>query len=403
MGSISLNHKSLHIAMSVGDMDPRSGGPPQVVAGLAAALARAGHRVSVYTGITDGDLGAFDEQFAGLAVTLRRFARDWPYRLGRSKAMVSAFTAEIADIDVLHLHGVWEGHLAQLGAIMRQAGKPVLVSSHGMLDRWSLSQSRMRKRLARIMLGTGAMLDRADAVVFGTNEERDEGRAAINHDRLAVVANGVDCANLGTVFAAMSAVNIHARAPALKGWSRTILYFSRIHPKKGLDQLTEAFIKISSEFPGVGLLVVGIPQDRGLLKRLHQMVTDARLSDRVIIITDMAGPAAKCAFAVADIFALPSHQEGFSMAILEAMAAGKALLITDKCHLNMIESDGAGVVVPDTVAGLEYGLRKLLAVDDSALALMGAKARDIALANYDWAVVAAQMEVLYRQSSGPYS
>lgn len=402
MGDSKLNPAALHIAMSVGDMDPRSGGPPQVVAGLAAALARAGHRVSVFTGVTDGDTSAFDAQFAGLAVTVRRFTYDWPQRLGRSKAMAAAFAAEVADIDVLHLHGVWEGHLAQLAAIMRRVGKPVMLSSHGMLDRWSLGQSAMKKRLARLALGTGTMLDRADAIIFGTDDERDEGRAAVGHDRLEVVANGVDCAGLGAAFAAMSAAEIHARAPAAQHWSRTILYFSRIHPKKGLDQLIEAFAGTARDFPGAGLLVVGIPQDGAYLERLHQMVVDAGLGDRVVIVTDLTGPAAKCAFAAADIFALPSHQEGFSMAILEAMAAGKALLITDKCHLDIIEPGGAGVVVPDTVAGLDRGLRTLLALDDKALADMGAKARAMAVDRYDWDAIAARMEALYRRRAGLY-
>ena len=387
----------MHIAMTVGDMDPRTGGPPQVVAGSAVALARRGHQVTIFTREAHARTGAFASQFAGLPIQVREFPIDAPAVLGNSWAMKQAFMAECGTIDVLHVHGIWEGHLAQLASAMRAARKPVIVSSHGMLDGWSMRQSAWKKQLALKLGGTGAMLHKADAVVFGTQEESAEGRAVVPHAPHAIIANGIDTQAIATSTDSLDPAALLARLPVLRNWRRTVLYFSRIHPKKGLDLLVSAFARHKDRFPNAGLLVVGIPQDAEYLAHIRQIVVDGGIADQVAITTELTGPDAKIAFAVADVFALPSHQEGFSMAIVEAMAAGKPLLITDKCHMAEVSGWQAGVVVPDTGDGIAEGLERILALDDAALAQMGSNGRNIASDRYDWAQIAAQLEAIYRE------
>lgn len=389
----------MHIAMTIGDMDPHTGGPPQVVAGSAAALARRGHRVSVFTRQTQNVSRAFDEQFAGLPIGLLRFPVDAPAALARSTAMKQAFAAQCGSIDVLHAHGIWEGHMAQLADVMRAAGKPVIVSSHGMLDSWSMRQSAWKKQLVLALGGTGRMLARADAVVFGTEEESREGRKVVPKAPHVVVPNGIDSAAIARINDSLDPAALLARLPVLRTWRRTILYFSRIHPKKGLDLLVDAFARHKKRLDGVGLLVVGIPQDADYLAAIERTIAEHDLSAHVAITTDLTGPDAKIAFAVADVFALPSHQEGFSMAIVEAMAAGKPLLITDKCHMAEVVEWQAGVVVPDTAQGIAEGLAQILNLDDAALAQMGRNGRKVAAEQFDWAQIAARLEAVYSEAA----
>lgn len=389
----------MHIAMTVGDMDPRTGGPPQVVAGSAAALARRGHRVSVFTRAKREVNGAFVSQFAGLPVEICGFPIDAPAVLGNSKAMKAAFLAQLDTIDVLHVHGIWEGHLAQLAAIMRAARKPVIVSSHGMLDDWSMRQSRWKKRLALTLGGTGAMLAKADAVVFGTQEESAEGHNMVPHAPHAIIANGIDAQAIAASTDRLDPSALLAQLPVIRNWRRTVLYFSRLHPKKGLDLLVSAFAQHRDRFADTGLLVVGIPQDAEYLAHIRRIIIENDMANQVAITTDLTGPDAKIAFAVADIFALPSHQEGFSMAIVEAMAAGKPLLITDKCHMAEVTDWQAGLVVSDTAEGVAEGLAKILGLDDAALTQMGRNGRAVASRHFDWAQIAEQLETLYRQAA----
>jgi len=182
--------------------------------------------------------------------------------------------------------------------------------------------------------------------------------------------------------------------PAMRDWNRTILYFSRLHHKKGLDLLVEAFGRVYRDFPGVGLFAAAIEQELEYETRVRARI--AAISDAPIILTTaMSGPSARIVFTVADIFSLPSHQEGFSIALLEAASAGLPLLITDTCHLPEVADEGAGVVVPVTVDGLEGGLRQLLSLDDAALAETGRRAAEVIAARHTWESVAARLIAVY--------
>lgn len=75
-------------------------------------------------------------------------------------------------VDVLLVHCVRETGLACAATIFRKVGKPVLVSAHGMLVRWELRGSRVAERIARMCVGTGALLNRPYAVLYGAPRKR---------------------------------------------------------------------------------------------------------------------------------------------------------------------------------------------------------------------------------------
>jgi len=377
------------------------GGPPRVVSGSAVALAHAGCEVEVATMeelATNGDVREIDvirgawPEMAEQQIPLHIFPRGFPRQIGRSRELSEFVESNLDRFDLLHVHGVWETGLADAATIFRKAGKPVLVSPHGMLVRWELRQSRVKKRIARMFFGTGAMLKHADTLLYGTQEEADEAATLRLVGRVALVPNGATPLHIDNPSAARQA--LLEKFPALRDWKRTILYFSRLHHKKGLDLLVEAFGRVHREFPGVGLFAAAIEQDLEFEARVRAQI--AALGDAPIFLTtEMAGPSARIVFTVADIFSLPSHQEGFSIALLEAASAGIALLITDTCHMQEVADEGAGVVVPVTVDGLEEGLRRLLSLDDAALAEMGRRAADVIAARYTWESVAVCLIAVY--------
>jgi len=376
-------------------MDFRFGGPPRVVNGSAVALARAGCEVEV---ATMGDVGEADvirgawPEMAEQQIPLHVFPRGFPRLIGRSRELSEFVKANLDRFDVLHVHCVWETGLADAAAIFRKAGKPVLVSAHGMLVRWELRRSRLKKRIARMFFGTGALLNRSYAVLYGTQEEADEASPLRLASRVVLMPNGATPLHISDALVAREAVL--EKFPVMRDWNRTILYFSRLHHKKGLDLLVEAFGRIYREFPGAGLFAAAIEQELEFETQVRDQI--AAMGDAPIILTTaMSGPSARIAFTVADIFSLPSHQEGFSIALLEAASAGLPLLITDTCHMSEVADEGAGVVVPVTVDGLEGGLRRLLSIDDAALAEMGRRAAEVIATRYTWESVAARLIAVY--------
>lgn len=240
------------------------------------------------------------------------------------------------------------------------------------------------------------MLRGAQAIVYGTEDEMVESALAVPDARGAVLPNGVDLDALKPEALPPSDAFLAAH-PDLYKRTRNVLFFSRVHPKKGLDLLVEAFISLADEYPQAGLIVVGIPQDEDYEARLRHRIAGSGVADRIVFVTDLSGPDAHMVFRHADIFALTSHQEGFSMAIVEAMALEKPLLITDRCHLPQVAGSWrCGTVVADDLLGVIGGLRALLGMSSEALREMGQRGRAVVEAEYGWSAVAAQLEALYR-------
>jgi glycosyltransferase involved in cell wall biosynthesis len=376
-------------------MDFRWGGPPRVVAGSSVALAQAGCQVEVATTGDAGDIDVLREawpEMAELQIPVHVFPRGFPRMIGRSRELREFVKSNLDRFDLLHVHCVWETGLADAATIFRKAGKPVLVSAHGMLVPGWLRRSRVKKWIARTFFGTGAMLNRADVMLYGTQEELDLSSALRLAGRAELMPNGVTPFHIADASAAREAVL--ERFPAMRDWKRTILYFSRVHHKKGLDLLVEAFARVYRDFPGSGLFAAALEQELDYEKRVRAQI--AAVGDAPILLTtEMFGPSARIVFTVADIYSLPSYDEGFSMSLVEAASAGLPLLITTGCHMPEVADDGAGVVVPVTVDGLEEGLRRLLSLDDVALAEMGRRAAEVTAARYTWESVAARLIAVY--------
>ena len=103
----------------------------------------------------------------------------------------------------------------------------------------------------------------------------------------------------------------------------------------------------------------------------------------------------------AAIFCLPSHAEGLPVALLEAMAAGKAIVATDVGAMPEALAPDAGIVVPARDVDALAGALARLLDDPQAAAAMGRRARTAAAARYDSAVVGAQLAALYGQLDRP--
>lgn len=385
-------------------MHPREGGPPRVVNGSALALARAGVAVEIATigqPEEDAETHAHWSGLAAAGIPLHIHKRDFPQVIGRSAALNRFLRDEGDRFDLIHVHCVWETCLADGAAIFRRRGKPSLISAHGMLDRWQLQRSALKKALAQRFLGTGALLRKANALIYGTQDEADEAAPLALPGRAVVIANGVDPD--GADPTGEDRERFLARVPEIRGWRRTVLFFSRLHPKKGLDLLVEAFGRVHGDFPGAGLLAAVIPQDEEYGAAVRKRIAELQPAN-IVLASETSGFDPRQVFAATDIFCLPSHQEGFSMAILQAATAGLPQLITDKCHLPELEQAGAGLVVPDTIDGIERGLRQLLAMDDAALVEMGRRGRQFVIDNYTWDRIAERLIAAYEQElSAPRS
>jgi glycosyltransferase involved in cell wall biosynthesis len=174
----------------------------------------------------------------------------------------------------------------------------------------------------------------------------------------------------------------YAARPELRG-KRFILFLGRIHRKKGCDMLINAFLKHAALDPDLHLVMAG-PDQQEWSAGLKEIVAQAGLTDRVYWPGMLSGDVKWGSFFASEVFILPSHQENFGMAVAEAMACGRAVLLADKVNIAPeIAADGAGLMGPDTQAGTDNLLRKWIQMPLSERQAMERQAVATFNARYD--------------------
>ena len=153
---------------------------------------------------------------------------------------------------------------------------------------------------------------------------------------ICFVPNGVDLAPFDDL---PPRAELEAECPELAG-KFVLLFFARVHVKKGLDLLAEALGQIAPDYPELHLVLAG--NDDGALSPFRDRMAELGLTRRMTYLGHVAGERARQVWAAADAFVLPSYSEGFSMAILEALACRLPCLITTACHFPEAAAAGGG-------------------------------------------------------------
>lgn len=343
----------LHVVRS---LNPSDGGPAEVVRQLCLAHAALGISTEVVT--LDPPDAPWLAKWPSPVHALRgRGGYGWTSALG------PWLQARAKDFAGVFIHGLWQWQGAGVWRALRGGGTPYYIFPHGMLDPWFRQAWPLRH--ARKALYWRAVEHRvvrdAEAVIFTAEDERRLGRDTFRpwqpkHE--AVIPLGVAGApelDPGTL-----RERFLARFPALRG-ERLLLFLGRLHEKKGCDLLLEAFRRVA---PPLHLVFVGPCADEGFAERLR------RLADGlpVTFASPLYGDDKWAALAAADAFILPSHQENFGMAVVEALASGVPVLVSDKVNIwREIVEDGAGFAEADTVDGAARLLEKWMAADRIAM------------------------------------
>jgi glycosyltransferase involved in cell wall biosynthesis len=354
------------------------GGPPVSMSLLSLAFVALGHRVHVLAEDADGPDAVTKE--IGEVASVHKVPRLKLVELfhrGKTRRKIADL---LEGADLVYLHGVWDPLLLVTAMEAWAARIPYVVTPHGMLDPWSLAQKRLKKWLV-LTLFVRRMLTRASAIRALNQDEAELIRPLKLSTSVRVIPNGVD---LTEVNPATSAA-FNQALPGLGG-RPYILFLSRLHYKKGLDYLADAFARIAAKFPHLQLLVAG--PDGGNRGSFEGRVSELGLTARVHLPGPLYGPIKWAALTNCVCFCLPSRQEGFSIAILEALASQRPVVISEACHFPEVAEAGAGVVSPLTAEAVANGLEQVLS-DPAAAKAMGEAGRRLVEERYTWAKVAA--------------
>lgn len=381
----------LHVTAT---LDSTAGGPPVVITRLAAAQAALGHNVHLLSYQSpNGASGIPDAAFPFLSsppVAFHFLASPTSLEKITAGQARKRVTKLLIDMDVVHLHGMWVPILKVAAEEALQQGVKYVITPHGMLDPWCLQQGRWKKRLA-LALGYRRVLNQAACLHALNPLEKDLINPLGLTCEFEVIPNGVFMEEIEPLIAPGS---FYERYPELQN-SPYILFLSRLHFKKGLDYLAQIFAIVASRVPDIRLVVVG--PDGGSREDFRQQVLRAGLLDRVHIVGPLYGADKFAALSDALCFCLPSRQEGFSVAILEALACGLPVVISENCNFPEVADSKAGMVMPLDPQLFADGIMQLLG-DANERLRMGLAGQELVRSQYVWSRVAKQFITTYQKA-----
>lgn len=367
----------LHVIPSLSE---RSGGPAAAIVPMCRALQAEGIDVLLATtshGLTQSSTEDLRE-YKGVP------ARFFPVQLGASfkysRPLTNWLRSSVKDFDVVHIHAVFNHSSLAAARACRKAGVPYVVRPLGTLDPWSMKQKSLRKHLfwflfAKRLLAASAAVHYTAAAEKTATEEY----LRMNHGR--VVPLGVN-------------VNGSAHDDSVANYfpelvqTQYVLSLSRLHPKKNLDALIDAFHSLKEQ--RWRLVIAG----DGPVEYLSFLKEKACGSERIVFTGWVEGRQKEALIRGASLFVLPSRQENFGLSMLEAMACGVPVLVTPQVNLaREINSAEAGWVVDCN------GLKEALAAvvhDDVDRVRRGKAAYEFAK-GYSWDKVGADLANLYRE------
>jgi len=312
-----------------------------------------------------------------------------PRALGYSPQLRCALNQEVRSSDIIHAHGLWMYPGVLAAALSRGKGCKRVLSPHGMLEPWALQRSAIKKRLAGWCFER-RNLQTAECLHALCAREAQHFRNYGLRNPIAIIPNGV---NLNGLPADQENEPVLREYPELKD-RKIILFLSRVHPKKGLPDLFHAWAKARPRQNNWALMVVG-PDELGHESELRTMADDLAISQDIIFAGPAYGERKRSLLSAANGFVLPSHSEGFSMAVLEAAAAGLPILLTEECNFPELAAAGAAIEVPAGLNGVTEGLSRFMKLTDSEREQMGSSGLKLVKQSYAWSTIARQMMEVY--------
>ncbi len=309
-------------------------------------------------------------------------------------------------LDIVHLHGLWNMGLHRCAVVCRRWGIKYVIAPRGMLEPWSLQQKWLKKRIAR-WLYQDRDLKYAAALHATAESEAEQFRKLGFKNPIIVSPNGVNVPRESLVVSRKSLVG-EAK--------RRVLFVSRMHPKKGVMELVEAWgrLVISPESSVISRWVCELVYtvngdfEREYEAKVKKHILELGMSyqDKDGTIHSSLSPSSLpnfiftgaldddrkwAAYTRADLFVLPTYSENFGIVVAEALWAGVPVITTKGTPWHELEERKCGWWIDTGVEPLVKALEVAMALSDVERRDMGERGRKLVEEKYTWDAVVKTM------------
>ncbi|MBQ4450369.1 MAG: glycosyltransferase [Prevotella sp.] len=360
----------MKILTFISSLDINSGGPSRSVPMLVKGLVEFGVDVTLMTIRSKNmNVHALEGTTAGLKVLEPSFTR---------KEITRYLNDE--NFHLIQIQSMWDWPYHKVMVEARKLGIPYIVTPRGMLEPWSLSQKKWKKKLAWWLYQRNDV--QKSVCVFTTAKMEAEHVTNLGITTCkAVIPNGIETDS----YPCKTSVDVV---------KKQVLFLSRVHVKKGIEVLFEAWKQIHPDYEDWQLLVIGNGEAE-YIHSLENRVECLGLKESIKILPPVFGNDKIQIYQESALFCLPSYSENFGMAIAEAMSCGTPVITTTNCPWNILNDTKTGWCIDLNVDNLERALREALSMNPTELYDMGQKASKLIYENFDYRNVTRKTLKLY--------
>jgi glycosyltransferase involved in cell wall biosynthesis len=361
--------KIIHI---VGSLDESAGGPSRSVPQTCEQLSLLGVNIEIVTRPSSNPVEVTTSN--KFKVVFKSITQLIKYGLYLSKNKV----------DLIHLQHVWDPYIHVMARIARIKGIPYLITPRGMLEPWIMEQRSLKKKIG-MLLYQKKDLKRANVIHATCKLEEKNVRNLGFTNPISIIPNGVDISK----FPIPEPIKIDK--------PKKILFLSRIHPKKGIELLIEAWADLSEIIRKDWIIEIVGNGDANYINSLQKKIEKQQLQNQIFIKEPVFGKDKITLFRESTLFVLPTHSENFGIVVAEALASFTPVITTMGTPWEELNTHKCGWWIDLSVDNLKVTLEEAMQKSPLEMKLMGLNARALVEENYDVKVVAQNMMKLYNK------
>lgn len=381
--------KLLHVIPSVG---PKRGGPSFAVRAMVQTAAQKGFEVHIATTDDNGDellAVPLSQPVIDDGIIYHYFHRQTKFYTF-SSSLTRWLIQNISEFDLVHIHSLFSYSTLPAAWLAHWYHIPYIVRPLGHLNRWGIKNRRAIVKKFSLNIIERPILNRATLLHFTSEQERLEAKDVGVNGLSIVLPLGIDLKSYDPL---PSSAQFLKKFPFLQG-KLILLFLSRIDSKKGIELLLTAFAKLRRHYENLALVLAGHGESN-YLAQLRSFAQELEIESDIVWPGFLEGREKLSAFASASIFVLPSYSENFGIAVVEAMAAGLPVVISDQVGIHReVARYEAGVITSCNVGALTKALESLIC-DPSNIQQIGLNAKNISTTLFSQQAVTERLLALY--------